>query len=146
MMRSFAIQSAGSPATDVLQVLRITHAPLSRLGLRGGARLGWEETLLPPEPQQMGRPRSGFGPSAHTRSWQGLDVARDERLIHIGDGMSVLGEPLPKLLASTQRPPDTVRSISVLVQGGGEGIQVGPQRSAPQAGDHRGVRKASSQS
>src|SRR5882724_8036954 len=90
----------------------------------------------------MGKTRSGFGPLAHKRPWQGLDRALDECLIYIGNGMSVLGEPLPKLLASTQRPPDTVGGILVLVQGGGEGIQVGPQRPAPQAGDHRGARKA----
>src|SRR4029453_7450240 len=90
----------------------------------------------------MGEPRSGFRPSARRRSWQGLEIARDERRIHLGNGMAVLGEPLPKLLASTQRPPDTVRSISLLVQGGSKGLQVGSQRPAPPPGNHRRASKA----
>jgi hypothetical protein len=67
---------------------------------------------------------------------------RDERFIHIGNGMAVLGEPLPKLLASTQRPSDTVGGIPLLVQGRSEAIQVSAQRPVPQAGDHRGACKA----
>src|SRR5262245_63450522 len=90
----------------------------------------------------MGEPRGGFRPAARRRSWQGSKIARDERLIYIDNGIAVLGEPPPKLLASTQRPPDTVGGIPVLVQGGGEGIQVEPQRPAPQAGNHRGACKA----
>src|SRR5215467_2481324 len=90
----------------------------------------------------MGEPRSGLRLSARQRWGQGPEIARNERLIHVGNGIAVLGEPPPKLLASTQRPPDTVASIPVLVQGGGEGIQVEPQRPAPQAGDHRSPRIA----
>ena len=122
---------AGCRATDVLQVLRIAHEPLGRLGLRDEARAGWEEALLPPESQQMGQTRSGFWPSARRRPWQGLEIALDERLIHLGNGMAVLGEPLPKLLASTQRPPDTVGGIPLLVQGRREDIQVSAQRPMP---------------
>jgi len=90
----------------------------------------------------MGETLRGFRPSAHRGRWQGPDIALNERLIHVGNGIAVLGEPSPKLLAGTQGTPDTVWSIPVLVQGGGEGLQVGAKRPVPQLGDHRGARKA----
>src|SRR5262249_54745295 len=90
----------------------------------------------------MGEPRGGFRPAARRRAWQGSKIARDERLIYIDNGIAVLGEPPPQLLASTQRPPDTVGGVPVLVQGGGEGIQGGPHRCAARAGDHRSPRIA----
>jgi hypothetical protein len=90
----------------------------------------------------MGEPCSGFGPSAHRRPGQGPDIALDERLIHVGNGIAVLGQPLPKLIAGTQHPSDTVWGLPVLGQGGSEGIEVGTQQPALQLGDHRRPSKA----
>src|SRR2546428_10225397 len=95
--------------------------PLVRFRARWGRGARWEEVLLPPEPQQMGETRSGFRPSAHRRPWQGAEIALDERRIHVGNGIIVLGQPPPKLIAGAQRAPATVWGIPVLVQGGGEG-------------------------
>jgi len=90
----------------------------------------------------MGEPRRRFGPAAHTGRWQGPEIALDERLIYLGNGIAVLGEPPPKLIAGPQRPPETIRGISVLVQGGDERIEVSAQRPVPQPGDHRRASKA----
>ena len=81
--------------------------------------------LLPPELQQMGESCRGFRPAADRRWWQGPEIARDERVIDVGKGVSMLREPLPKRVARPQYPPDTIGGIPLLVQGGGEGIQVG---------------------
>jgi hypothetical protein len=82
--------------------------------------------------QTLGR----FWKVTGTVSYETGEIALQEVFIQRADGIALSLYPLGKLLSGTQETLDTTRGISCVVQGGGEGIQVWPQRTPRQLGNH----------
>jgi hypothetical protein len=117
--------SAGGGPTDLIQVLRIAKPPLVCLRLRRCIDALWQPLCLAPELEQVGQSCGRFGQAACRRPWQSADVALDEGLIDICNGLPLLEQPSSDLIAASQVTSDAVPSISLLPQGGGKIIKVG---------------------
>jgi hypothetical protein len=59
-----------------------------------------------------------------------------EVFIHLADGIALSLYPLGERLSGTQKTLETTWGVAFVVQGGGEAIQVWPQRTPPQPGHH----------
>ena len=69
------------------------------------------------------------------------DVALDEGLIDICNGLTLLEQPSSELIAASQVTSDAVPSISLLPQGGGKIIKVGTQWPAAKPVERRCSKK-----
>jgi len=72
---------------------------------------------------------------------QSADVALDEGLIDICNGITLLEQPSSELIAASQVTSDAVPSLSLLPQGGGKIIKVGTQWPAAKPVERRCPKK-----
>jgi hypothetical protein len=126
---------------DVGEVVLVLPQPVvySRSGRRRGRRQ--HDATLPPELQQVGQAFSSLGLSARKPPWEAAEVACDQRLIHLLSGLPLVGEPPPELITSPQIVSDTVPRIALLMPGGRQVIEGGPQQPVSQPSDHGRPRK-----
>jgi hypothetical protein len=89
----------------------------------------------------MGESLARFRQAASRRSLQPAEVALDERLTDIRNGIAVLGQPPAEVIAASHITPDTVLRIPLLVQYRGKLIEVGTQWATSKPVDRRCARK-----
>src|SRR5215831_18490424 len=86
--------------------------------------------------QETVEPFSGVREVAGTVPREAADIAVHNGVIQVAESIRVPVQPPAKRFASAHVALDTVRGISVLVEVGGEVVQIRPQRAAPQSGNH----------
>jgi hypothetical protein len=86
--------------------------------------------------QEMVETFGGFREVAGTVPRESADIAVDDGVIQVADSISVPVQPPAKRIASAHVALDTARGIPVLVEAGREVVQVRPQQTAPQSGNH----------
>jgi len=99
--------------------------------------LPWvRDTVLVEESDEGAQTLGRCGKVPGTVSCETGAIASYEVFIHRADGIAVSWDPWGTRLSGTQKTRETTRGIAFVVQGGGEGIQVWPQRTPPQPGHH----------
>jgi hypothetical protein len=82
--------------------------------------------------ESLGRFRELAGPVAREPG----DIALEEGAIHLADAIALPLQPLGIVFSGTEIELDTTRCIPLVLEGGCKVIQVRPQRTAPQPGNH----------
>jgi hypothetical protein len=94
-----------------------------------------DDALLQKKPIEVVESLSRFGQVTGTIPLQSADIALDNGVIELADGIALLVQPAAKRVPHAHVALDTTRSIALLVKVMGEVIEVGSQRAAPQSGD-----------
>src|SRR5262249_31451686 len=82
--------------------------------------------------ESLGRFRELAGPVAHEAG----DIALEKDSSHLAGAIALRLQPLGIVFSSTEIELDTTRCIPLVMEGGCKVIQVRPQRTAPQPGNH----------
>jgi hypothetical protein len=86
--------------------------------------------------QEMVETFGGFREVAGMVPREAADIAVDDGVIQVAESLSMPVQPPAKRFASAHVALDTARGIPVLVEAGREVVQLRPQRTAPQSGNH----------
>ena len=97
---------------------------------------GLHHALSLEESDEMAEALGRFGEVAGTVSREPGDIALYDGVIHLAEGIALPVQPSSKLLTGAQKALDTDLGHTLVVEGGREVIQVWPQGTTAQPGNH----------